>query len=446
MSNISVLIHAYLFVQIYEILSEDRKCYVKYGVVLAIAVLRRTVESVSYTRNIAPFILCTVLVLYSICIHSRNSNLENLKYALVVYGIDYVLGIVLGSVSGAIVAATEIENNDLKFLILSVGRILMLLLLGKCKKQVQKIRQKQILSIGVTGTIIALFAEQAVRVAYATERLGYVYIAVACTYLTALFTVLWLLDHYKMAKLQKLYADDNRQMSQKLHRSKEILPMIANYVSNMDGTQDERMREKLKEVCHDYGKELGRTEMSSEFFETTGIDLVDLLLRTKIIECEEEDIDLDVFVSAQIAKDMERLDMGDGEVMRLLGDLLRNGMNAVRGLREKALLLLIARDQDGCVLIKLYDSGIPFPPYILENFGERGNTTWGTGNGLADLMETLNRVNASIEINMDMKPEDVYTKGIYICFDGKNTVNVVKKTKVSEIENSRETDGERNSM
>lgn len=427
MKIIAVLVHAYLFVQIYEILSEDKKHFVKYLIVIVVGAVKQTVEAVSYTKNIAPFILCTLLVLYSMCIHSRNSNLTNLKYAIVAYGIDYVANIVLGSAGGMIDGLLHTRNVNLMYMIVIVGRIIILLLLSKYQYLLEKIRQKQVLSIGVVGTIIVLFAEQAVRVAYTTERLGYVYIAVACTYLAALFTVLWLLDHYKMAKLQKLYADDNRQMSQKLHRSKEILPMIANYVSNMDGTQDERMREKLKEVCHDYGKELGRTEMSSEFFETTGIDLVDLLLRTKIIECEEEDIDLDVFVSAQIAKDMERLDMGDGEVMRLLGDLLRNGMNAVRGLREKALLLLIARDQDGCVLIKLYDSGIPFPPYILENFGERGNTTWGTGNGLADLMETLNRVNASIEINMDMKPEDVYTKGIYICFDGKNTVNVVKR-------------------
>ncbi|MDD7177570.1 MAG: GHKL domain-containing protein [Lachnospiraceae bacterium] len=224
-----------------------------------------------------------------------------------------------------------------------------------------------------------------------------------------------------------MYADDNRQMSQKLHRSKEILPMIANYVSSMDGTQDEEMRKKLEAVCHDYGKELGGAEMSAEFFETTGIDLADLLLRTKIIECGEQDIELNVFVSTQINEDMKRLDISDGEITRLLGDLLRNAINAVSKLQDKMILLLIARDANDCVLIRVYDSGIPFPPYILEHFGERGYTTWGTGNGLADLMDTVTRVHGSIEINMDMDPGDVFTKEIYICFDGKNTINIVKK-------------------
>ncbi|MCI5826623.1 MAG: GHKL domain-containing protein [Lachnospiraceae bacterium] len=230
-----------------------------------------------------------------------------------------------------------------------------------------------------------------------------------------------------MSKIQKMYEEDNRQMSQKLHRSKEILPMIANYVSSMDGTQDEEMRKKLEAVCHDYGKELGGAEMSAEFFETTGIDLADLLLRTKIIECGEQDIELNVFVSTQINEDMKRLDISDGEITRLLGDLLRNAINAVSKLQDKMILLLIARNENDCVLIRIYDSGIPFPPYILEHFGERGYTTWGTGNGLADLMDTVTRVHGSIEINMDMDPGDVFTKEIYICFDGKNTINIVKK-------------------
>lgn len=168
--------------------------------------------------------------------------------------------------------------------------------------------------------------------------------------------------------------------------------------------------------------------MSSEFFDTTGIDLVDLLLRTKIIECEEQDIELNVFVGTEIDADMKRLDVGDGEVMRMLGDLLRNAMHAVSGIQDKLILLLIARDENGCVLFRIYDSGIPFPPYVLKNLGERGYTTWGTGNGLADLMATLKRAHASIEISTEMEESDLFTKQISICFDGKETV----KTPLSE--------------
>ena len=121
---------------------------------------------------------------------------------------------------------------------------------------------------------------------------------------------------------------------------------------------------------------------------------------------------------------MKRLDIGDGEIARLIGDLLRNAIHAVNGLKNKMILLLIVKDEDEHVLIRIYDSGIPFPPYILERFGERGNTTWGTGNGLADMMDTLKRVHASIEVNTEMAPGDVFTKEICICFDREDRVKI----------------------
>lgn len=427
MKIVTLIIHGYILMLIYEILTSEKARVRRWVFILLIGIATYIAEYFTYTHYLVPFIACTLLVLYSMSTHSNNANLTNLKFAVASYGIDYVINLVLGSVSGAVAGVIEVSIKDGGLLMVILGRVLAIIMLIKGKGALSKIKQGWIIYIGIIATIALIFTEQLVRISYMTERLDYVYIALACTCLAALFTILWLLDHHKMAKVQKMYAEDNRQMSQKLHRSKEILPMIANYVSNMDGTQDERMREKLEAVCHDYGKELGGAEMSAELFETTGIDLVNLLLRTKIIECSEQDIELDVFVSAQIDKDMKRLDVSDGEITRLLGDLLRNAIHAVEDLSNKMILLLIARDENGCVLIRIYDSGIPFPDHILERFGERGNTTWGTGNGLADLMETVNRVQASIEINTEMAPEDVFTKEISICFDGKGNVNIVKK-------------------
>ena len=433
MKIIALFIHAYMLVLIYEILSEDKQHYIKWMTVLIIGGTKYIIENIPYTTNIAPFMLCTVLVLYSLCGRSQNSNLANLKYALISYEIDYVINMVLAGIGGFVATLIQTRNHDIRYwvidiryFVLAIERILLIFVIHKYKEQVAQIRNMRRLYIAVIATIILLFLEQILRVAYTTDRVQYAFLALACTYLAALFTILWLLDHYKMSKIQKMYADDNRQMSQKLHRSKEILPMIANYASNMDGAQDGEMRKKLEAVCRDYGKELGGAEMSAELFETTGIDFVDLLLRTKIIECEEQDIELDVFVSTQIDKDMKRMNITEGEITRLLGDLLRNAINAVDGLENKMILLLIARDEDDCVLIRVYDSGIPFPPHILEHFGERGNTTWGTGNGLADMMETVNRARASIEINRQMDPQDVFTKGIFICFDGRNRVMISK--------------------
>lgn len=424
MEIIALFIRAYLLVFIYQILSEDKRKYFIYVAVLLIAGAQYFMKSRLVISNLVPIVICTILILYSMCCHSKNSNVANLKYALVAYGVDYLINVVLGSACGFFAAIVHMRSDAVKYLIVDIAKIVIFLILCRYREQIRMIKQMRILNIGVVGTIILLVIEQFVRIAYTTKYMSYVYIAIPCTYLAALFTILWLIDHYKMAKIQKMYADDNKQMSQKLHRSKEILPMIAQYAASMDLVQDEEMRKKLEAICRDYGKELGGTEVSAEFIETTGIDLTDLLLRTKIMECGEEDIQLEVFVRTQIDKDMKRLDISDAEITRLLGDLLRNAIHAVTGLQDRVILLLIVRDKNDHVLIQIFDTGIPFPPYVLERFGERGNTTWGTGNGLADMMETVKRAHASIEVNTKLGQEDVFEKVISICFDGKDQVEV----------------------
>lgn len=425
MKIVLCLIHAYLYLTIYELLIEEKQFIVKKWIFILLIGIAKFVSQLGiYTKYIFPFILCTLLVLYAMGFHGRNSNLKNLQYSVVTYGIESTINMVLSFGCAMIAGVIGIEEKYLAYVVLSIGRILVIIGLYKGKKYFEKLKQSWVLYIVVIATIVLLFTELILRLAYKINNDGLVYIGIIFIYLAVFFTILWLLDHYKMAKIQKMYAEDNKQMSQKLHRSKEILPMIANYASSMDAAQDEEMRKKLEAVCHDYGKELGGAEMSAELFETTGIDLVDLLLKTKITECVEQDIELDVFVGTQIHKDMKRLDIGDGEIARLIGDLLRNAIHAVNGLKNKMILLLIVKDEDEHVLIRIYDSGIPFPPYILERFGERGNTTWGTGNGLADMMDTLKRVHASIEVNTEMAPGDVFTKEICICFDREDRVKI----------------------
>ena len=427
MEILAFFINAYLYIFIYDAFTEENEHFTKWFFVFAIGILKCIAEAITYTKQLIPLIVCTLLVFYSICIKTYNSNLQNLKYAVLTYGMVFVINVVLASSISIIVGLGEISATKYMYLFTCVGRLVVIWIMYKGKLMFWELKKDWILNIGSIATVVFLFTEQVFRVAYSNDNRVFSTLGVACTYLAALFTILWLIDHYKMAKIQEMYADDNQQMSQKLHRSKEILPMIANYVSSMDAVPDERMRKKLEEVCDDYGKELGGMEMCAEFIETTGIDLVDLLLRTKIMECSEQDIELNVFVSTQIDEDMKQLDISDGEITRLLGDLLRNAIHAVSNLQNKMILLLIARDENGYVLIRIYDSGIPFPPYVLERFGERGNTTWGTGNGLADMMETLRRVHASIEINLDMESGDVFTKGIFICFDGEDNVNITQR-------------------
>lgn len=425
MECISFLIHAYMYLLIYEILTEEKKRSIKWLFLLLFVVTRYIAELGTYTKYLWPFLMLTLLISYGICIQSAKSNLENFKYAIVSYGIDFIFNMVTSCTLGVIVGGLfDVYEISWRSSLLSVVRIVFIIALHKGKIKFAKVKQEWVLNIIMSATIVLLFAEQIIRVARITDNNNFVYLAIFCSYLISLFAILWLIDHYKMLKIQKAYAADNKQMSQKLHRSREILPLLADYVSGMDEVQDENVRQKLQDVCRDYGKELGGAEMNAMLFNTTGIQLLDLLLQSRMNECFRRDIEMEVFVGAKIDEDMKRMGLGEGELVRMMGDLIRNAINAVEEMdsSERMILVVISRDEYGYIEVHIHDSGVPFPTEILEKFGERGNTTWGTGNGIADLVESLRRVHGSVEVIPETDPEDIFTKEICIRFDGSGRI------------------------
>ena len=115
METIALIVHAYILVLIYEILSEDKHYFLKWVVTLLIWVTKYIVESSPYTKNIAPLVLCTILVIYSMFTRSQNSNLTNMKYAIVAYGMDYAMSIVIGCVCGFMATLIHIESREIAY-------------------------------------------------------------------------------------------------------------------------------------------------------------------------------------------------------------------------------------------------------------------------------------------------------------------------------------------
>ena len=83
MEVISFLIHAYLYLLIFEFIIEEHNQYIKWVFVLLFGVIKFAAEYIAYTKNLVPLILCTLLVLYGKCITKHHSGLQNLKYALI---------------------------------------------------------------------------------------------------------------------------------------------------------------------------------------------------------------------------------------------------------------------------------------------------------------------------------------------------------------------------
>lgn len=99
---------------------------------------------------------------------------------------------------------------------------------------------------------------------------------------------------------------------------------------------------------------------------------------------------------------------------------MRNAFRSIEKREDGTGNILLVMGVIGDVLqIDIYDDGVPFPLFILDEFGKRGNTEGGTGNGLTDMLELLEKHQATYQLT-EYEREDTFTKGISIIWDGKN--------------------------
>lgn len=163
-------------------------------------------------------------------------------------------------------------------------------------------------------------------------------------------------------------------------------------------------------------------DMDSVLFSSTGMQLVDLMLQAKLEECTRHEIGMDIFVNTTINKEMEALDIREEEVVIFLGELIRNAIHSIvkTAGTERNILVIIACNAQKQLEFQIFDSGVSFPQIVFDHLGERRNEEAGTGNGLADIVRVLDRVQASIAITPIDNPDDVFTKRICVCFDGRS--------------------------
>lgn len=263
-----------------------------------------------------------------------------------------------------------------------------------------------------------MFFQQFFQTAYIDKNYSFAMIVVLLLYLTMIFTAFMLLQHNRLTAKQQAIEEDNRQMSQRLHRSKDVLGVVSQVVASEDHI-DPKLRKELADFCDDEMNEMQDRALGANLIGDTGIELVNVMLQKQMMRCADLNISFDVMIPAPIDGYIREIGISVTEFMRMLNDLLKNAVKAILSSdnTHRELLLIMGEAGNDCFEIRLYDSGVPFPPKILEHLGERGNTTDGTGNGIADTVETLRHYRASFVIEPIEPGTDIYTKCIHIAFD-----------------------------
>ena len=373
-----------------------------------------------WLRRILPFAVISVLALYGILVGMLTDLRKMVRSIISAYIVtimlSFLFGIFFGVVCSIIKRIIVFEDRNA---VANLWWLVVVVIVWKKYDRLQKYTENIVLNISVIVGAFVLFFQQFFQIAVVEKDYSFGGIIILLLYLTMIFTAFMLLQHNRLTAKQQAIEEDNRQMSQRLHRSKDVLGVVSQVVANEEHI-DPKLRKELADFCDDEMNEMQDRTLGVNLIGDTGIELVNVMLQKQMMRCADLNISFDVMIPAPVDGYIQNIGISVTEFMRMLNDLLKNAVKAILSSENehRELLLIMGDAGADCFEIRLYDSGVPFPPVILEHMGERGNTTDGTGNGLADTIETLDHYHASFAIEPIEPGADIYTKCVHIAFDG----------------------------
>lgn len=429
---ISYWLHALIYVWVLRlVLGNNTKKGMKIKTVLVtISIAGIQFGALSYdsylSKSVLPVLIMSALFIFGIIGKNKHSFLGTTKAVMISYIITMLIDIVLGFVCGVCVTiGGQKLSVPLKYVVISLFRSIVFWMMWKKFEWLQVQLEKIVVNIIIILGAFLLFFQQLLCVAFSKNNYYFVDVFFLLVYITMIFSTLMNLQHRHLTADNQRILDDNQRMSQEIHRSRDVIDVVSRVVATED-TIDPKLRQELADFCKSEKQEMFDPDLAASLIGDTGMDLLNALLRDKLCQCRQQEISFEVMIPGPIDTYVSDIGIGEAELLRVINDLVKNAVTAINKTdgEVREILLILAVGPSDCLELCVYDSGVPFPDFILERFGERGNTTTGTGNGLADTVNTLRTYDASIEIEAIDPGTDIYTKCVRICFDGKNEIHI----------------------
>ena len=383
-----------------------------------------------HTRGKQKILLCACLGVYEII-----NTVMNLVTVMLIYFLPF-----------------EIRNTKLGMVMVScVGRVAILYFSLNVLKNVKLNLEKLLRYKTLIYVLFLLTVCMKIPFLYTNTsevREWKVFILAIC-FCTTIFFILSQLERRNNAKEKARIEESNKTLSAKLHKSQEILPAMVQMLSDVtekNGTEMEehKAHKLLEEVSSLYNQQIKENEkqdLKLKNFTSTGLAMLDQQLNVYYNEAIEREYNLDIFVQMPIDNIVKQQNIDQLRLQRAVGDLIRNAFRAVGKTQGKGghILLIIGCQHEEILEIAVMDDGVEIPLHVLEAFGQRGITTGGTGNGLADICEFAKDAKASIHID-EFEEEDSFKKKISIIFNGleRHCLNTTRKDAIkSSIWNNK---------
>ena len=380
-----------------------------------------------------------VMLEFAVLYAFRSSEKSNhIMHVLLSYIIANGLLCVTTIISAAMIYLTHIKDI---FIIAGVRCVLYAAVafvgaywLRKKNAEIVLISQRHACLIPALFAVVSFYSCWILHKPYIAEsrRLNQYVLLVVCTCLAIL--LIWLYgEQLRQKKIKKLLAEV-RALSSELHKSKEVVPAVQRELVQLkrkiDRSTDKALSVELSAAIREaegmsseLEKEGWKTFLMNNPLQKTGFVLMDSQLQAEKRRAAALGICFDNIVIAPVSTVMEGNRISQLKLQQAIGDLVRNAIRAVERseTKPKKILLIFGRTAMG-YQIQVFDSGVPFPDEIIARLGERGNTTDGTGNGLADILEAISSGRGSLIVERYDSGE--YAKSVSIRFDGRAEVLV----------------------
>lgn len=389
--------------------------------------------------------LLLVFVIYLLsCQGSLRRYMALICIMLSVYEIIKIVIGVLGGLTAELISVncmseeTEIAMASI-FFIVSFGIILIYVIKTKISSFTLSFSQR---CIAYLVYFIVSFGKVPFVYTDITENkvIKAMFIASICC--TIIFFIISRIERHNAEMERAKIEENNKKLSTKLHKSQEIIPAVVQILNDVTENSGKEMEELetqklLNEMTDLFGQQLkqnSKEDLQLKNFCSTGLKLLDQQLKVYQMEAIDRGVNFDIYVQAPISEIIKMGNIDQLKLQRALGDLIRNAFRAIERNSKKCranghVLLIIGCRYEGILEIAVVDNGEEFPLHVIEAFGKRGVTSWGTGNGLADMMEFAEETGASICVEEFDGKTNTFTKKVSMIFDKcrKNYYNSSRK-------------------
>ena len=205
--------------------------------------------------------------------------------------------------------------------LISFGWVMIIAIIWVKYDKLQKYSENIALDICVMVGTVVMFLLQFFQAAVVEKDYSYSRMIILFFYLTMIFTAFMLLQHNRLTAKQQAIEEDNRQMSQRLHRSKDVLGVVSQVVASEEHI-DPKLRKELADFCDDEMNEMQDRTLGVNLIGDTGIELVNVMLQKQMMRCADLNISFDVMIPAPVDGYIQNIGISVTEFMRMLNDLL----------------------------------------------------------------------------------------------------------------------------